>query len=83
MNAASTVRVLLFARLRREAGWSDATFDVPEGSTVAELAETIRRSSTALDLSGCMCAVDERYASPDVRLHGGETVAFLPPVSGG
>lgn len=81
--SASTVRVLLFARLRREAGWTESTMDIQPGSTVSELVLRLGRSTPMLDLRGCMCAIDERYAAPDETLHGGETVAFLPPVSGG
>lgn len=81
---ATAVRVtaLLFAQFRVEAGRQRVELELPDGATVRTLAERIERD-LGLRLRGALCAVDERYADPDRPLEGGETVAFLPPVSGG
>lgn len=77
-----TLRVLLFASLGRQAGVRELDLDVPPGCTVAEAAAVLR-SRVPLELTGVMCAVNERYADPSSQLADGDVLAFLPPVSGG
>lgn len=76
------VTALLFAQFRVAAGRQRLDLELSDGATVRTLAERIE-SEFELDLRGALCAVDERYSDPDRPLVGGETVAFLPPVSGG
>lgn len=80
---APTVGVRFFAQLRAAAGTSETTVAIEPGTDVRTLAERLETEYDGLSLRGTMCAVDERYADPATRLNGGETVAFLPPVSGG
>jgi len=82
-TTAATVAVRFFAQLRAAAGTSETTVAIEPGSDVRALAERLEAAYDGLSLHGTMCAVDERYADPATRLNGGETVAFLPPVSGG
>ncbi len=82
-TVATTVEVRFFAQLRAAAGTGDTTVTIEPGTDVRTLAEQLEAAHENLSLRGSMCAVDERYADPATRLHGGETVAFLPPVSGG
>lgn len=79
-----TVRVtaLLFAQFRMAAGRKRVEFELPDYATVRDLAERLERD-LGLELRGALCAIDEQYSDPDAVLRGGETVAFLPPVSGG
>ena len=79
----TTVTVRFFAQLRTAAGISQATVAIEPGSDVRRLAQRLEDEHEGLSLRGTMCAVDERYADPATVLRGGETVAFLPPVSGG
>lgn len=76
------IDVVFFARLKREAGLETATLEVPEGSSVRELAAQVE-ARYGLSLRGCMVAVNETYAQPDQPLRPGDEVAFLPPVAGG
>ncbi|WP_034385654.1 molybdopterin converting factor subunit 1 [Deinococcus sp. YIM 77859] len=76
------VNVVFFARLRRESGLETASLNMPEGSTVRELAAQVEQTY-GLSLRGCMVAVNETYAAPDQVLQRGDEVAFLPPVAGG
>ena len=76
------VSILLFARLKREAGTEAAQIEVAEGTTVRELAREVERRY-GIALAGCMTAVNERYATPDTALSPRDEVAFLPPVAGG
>lgn len=83
MSDVASVTVLFFAQLRLAAGDAKIGLTVAPGTTVAELARRLESERPGLDLRGSLCAVDEAYAEPLRPLCGGETVAFLPPVSGG
>jgi len=86
VSAAATdvaVEVRFFAQLKAATGVDATQVTLPAGATVRDLADRLEATYDALRLTGSMCAVDEAYAAPDTPLQGGETVAFLPPVSGG
>ncbi|WP_027460731.1 molybdopterin converting factor subunit 1 [Deinococcus murrayi] len=76
------VHVVFLAQLKREAGLEMASLEVPEGSTVRDLAAKVE-AERGLSLRGCMVAVNETYARPEQVLAAGDEVAFLPPVAGG
>ena len=80
---AAPVTVLFFARLREAAGVERLNVPLMSATTVADLAHGLERERPGLRLAGSLCSVDERYAEPRHLLRGGETVAFLPPISGG
>ena len=75
-----SVTVRLFAGLREQAGWSERSFDVPEGTRVVDV-------WALLDLGaqprGLLYAVNHEYAVEDRVLVSGDEVALIPPVSGG
>lgn len=77
------VRVLLFANLRDAAGCSEVELELPEPASVRTAAEELQRRLDAVQLRGVMCAVNERFAAPTTPVNEGDTIAFLPPVSGG
>ena len=77
-----TVTALLFADYRTRAGRAELGVELPDGATV-RAAATIVAERTGIELSGAMCAVNERYSTPEHVLEPGDRVAFLPPVSGG
>ena len=64
--ATITVRVLLFAHLRRQAEASEFMAELPLGATVRDLAERLQHSG--LNLRGCAAAVNEMYAALDTCL---------------
>ncbi|GGL04065.1 molybdopterin converting factor subunit 1 [Deinococcus radiotolerans] len=76
------LKVVFFARLKRETGVEHGTVDIPEGSTV-RMAAPLIEEQFGVSLRGCMVAINETYASPDAVLTSGDEVAFLPPVAGG
>lgn len=76
------ISVVLFARLRREAGLSSLQLPLPQPATVRALAASVE-AQTGVSLRGCMVAVNEAYADPEAPIHDGDEVAFLPPVAGG
>ena len=77
--------VLLFGHYREIAGGEPIELEVPEGETVRSLAN--RLSEAYPKLSGietyCRFALNEEYATLDAILTEGDTVAVLPPMSGG
>ncbi len=79
------VRVKLFAMLRERAGTGDIVQELPEGSTVGDLWDELRRryaGIAAVELK-LLHAVNREYVAPGHRLADGDEVAFIPPVSGG
>jgi molybdopterin converting factor subunit 1 len=79
------VRVLLFASLREAVGAGELALALPSGARAsAVLAELQRRWPERRQLiERCALAVNEEYANPDLSLRDGDTVAVIPPVSGG
>lgn len=80
------VRVLLFGRLRDQAGWRERAFD-PAPATLAALKALLTAEDAALGLAldgpGVQAAVDRAIVRGDAPLASGAEVAFMPPMSGG
>jgi len=76
------LKVVLFARLKREAGLEQLSLPLPVPPTVRAVAAQLE-AQYSLNLRGCMVAVNEVYADPDAAVQDGDEVAFLPPVAGG
>ena len=79
------VRVRLFAGLKELIGQQDITVDLPEGASVGDLREKLRRDIPRLAsfLPSLVCAVNEEYRLTEYPLHDGDEVALIPPISGG
>jgi molybdopterin converting factor subunit 1 len=79
------IDVLLFASLRDLAGTDRLPLELGDGATVAAAAAALveRRPELAPALGAVRFAVDEEFAPADRVLQGGETLALIPPVSGG
>jgi molybdopterin synthase catalytic subunit len=78
-----TVVVLLFASYRHQIGVRQLALTLPDSATVRDAAKRLEADYPDLSLKGALCAVNERYVSPDTALQEGDTLALLPPVSGG
>ena len=79
-----SVTVLLFASYADALGTSSLRLEIEEGSTVAHLLGQVRGRAVGHALPpDPMIAVNERYASGDLALCAGDTVAIIPPVAGG
>jgi molybdopterin converting factor small subunit len=79
-----TVTVLLFASYADAIGRPTLDLVLPAGATVGDVVHRV------VSLPGGdrvppapLVAVNERYASLDQRLAGGDEVALIPPVAGG
>jgi sulfur-carrier protein len=77
--------VLLFAQLREAIGRDRLTIELDVGATVADALELLMRDHDIVrDMRGGIAvAVNERYQAQDTQLHDGDTIALIPPVSGG
>ncbi|MGA2847641.1 MAG: molybdenum cofactor biosynthesis protein MoaE [Terracidiphilus sp.] len=79
------VRVLPFGVLKDWLGSAEATVELPEGSTVAELLRHIRSNQSLQPglWQGIAVSVNAEYATVTHVLRQGDEVGLLPPVSGG
>src|SRR5947209_6182151 len=71
------VTVRLFAGLRERAGWSQKEVDA------ATVGDVWRELDLGDEPDGLLYAVNKEYAERDTELADGDTVALIPPVSGG
>jgi len=79
------IKVLFFASCRDIVKAREMELEVPDGAPAGEvlnrLCETYPRLS---DLRGRMAlSVNEEYAPAETALRPGDTLALIPPVSGG
>jgi molybdopterin converting factor subunit 1 len=77
------VRVHVFAAYREAIGARQVDVDVPTGSTVGDVWQTLRDKYPGLRTPRPAAALNEEYAPLDTPIQSGDEVAFLPPVSGG
>lgn len=81
------IQVRYFAALREALGAAEA-LDVPPGSTLGSLRDTLtarsaRHAEVLARGRAVRCALDQRLCAEDALLADGAEVAFFPPVTGG
>ncbi|AXF56940.1 molybdopterin converting factor subunit 1 [Salicibibacter kimchii] len=76
------IQVLLFARVQEEVGTDRLEADAA-GKSIKELKRWMEDRYPVSSLSRTMTAVNEEFANDDEVINEGDTVAFIPPVSGG
>ncbi len=79
------IRLLYFHRAREAAGRSSETADLPARATSTDaLAWAVNQHPALAPIRSILrVAINEEYAPIDRPLADGDTVAFLPPISGG
>ncbi len=79
------VNVLLFASLREAAGTDQISLELPHDARLSAVWPRLKERFPQLSgwESSLAWAVNHTYAKPDEPLQDGDTVAALPPVSGG
>lgn len=79
------IRVLYFQNVRKITGIAEESLDLDGAPTVGDLAEELagRHPGLRETLTSLLFAVNETHARPADRLSGGDTVAVMPPFSGG
>ena len=81
-DSAQTVKVLLFASLREQAGWSDRR--IPLNAVAVSSAREIWDRLELGDLPQVvLVAINQEIVSADHPVHAGDELAFLPPFTGG
>lgn len=76
------IKVLLFAELQERIG--KTSLEIPmEETNVQQLKEKLESDYPELQLTGVMTAINEAYAKDEDVISAGDTVALIPPVSGG
>lgn len=76
------INILLFAHLQEIAGEENLKIEATS-ITVSELKSKLTQEYGLKDLQNVMVAVNEEYANNDDTINNGDTVALIPPVSGG
>ena len=79
------VKILLFATLRQAAGVPSVRIDIPDEAAVADVRSALMKQYPALAglFQQSLAAVNQQFASEDLKLVKGAEIAFFPPVSGG
>ena len=75
-------KVLFFAHLRDAVGEESIEMEA-NGKTVAELKQQISETYDIQKLDTVMVAINEEFAPDSEIIQDGDTIAFIPPVSGG
>ena len=75
----------MFASFREAVGSGTLAWDATEGATVAEVVTALRERYPGLGPAAekALLAVNQEYVGADLRLHDGDELALIPPVSGG
>ncbi|MFD2213080.1 MULTISPECIES: molybdopterin converting factor subunit 1 [Bacillaceae] len=76
------IKVLLFAHLQEKIGTDNIVIE-KNSLTVKELRDFVSQTYEVGSLENVMVAVNEEYALEEDLVQAGDTVAFIPPVSGG
>ena len=80
-----TVRLLYFASVREATSKSEDSIDIPLDTTCTQLLALLSTSYPLLLslLADVSTAVNEKYVESTTILHHRDTVAIMPPISGG
>ncbi|MFD2567183.1 MoaD/ThiS family protein [Pseudotenacibaculum haliotis] len=78
------LKVLLFGISTDLTGENTLDLELNKNASVADFKDTLQRQYPKLtQLNSYAIAVNESYANDDTQLHENDTVAVIPPVSGG
>jgi molybdopterin synthase sulfur carrier subunit len=78
------IKLRYFASIRELVGAAKGEIELPEGSNVDGMLETVKRYYGRLrDMDRILVAVNGEYVDPGTHLVNGDVVALFPPVSGG
>ncbi|MFD1017843.1 molybdopterin converting factor subunit 1 [Thalassobacillus hwangdonensis] len=76
------INILLFAGLQEKVGKESVQLDI-EAGTIQSLRKQLKENYQLDEIDTAMAAINEEYATDESTVTLGDTVAFIPPVSGG
>ena len=76
------IKILLFAYLQEDVGKSQLEIELDQ-ITVSQLKQYLHSLYNLPQLDQVLTAINEEYAEDVDVIKSGDTVAFIPPVSGG
>ncbi|AZV47937.1 molybdopterin converting factor subunit 1 [Bacillus halotolerans] len=76
------INILLFAGLAEKAGTSTLEIDM-EQATTDDIKAVLKEQYGLESIDTAMIAVNENYVKENTSVSSGDTVAVIPPVSGG
>lgn len=76
------INILLFAHLQESIGESKLSVDLSD-YTVGQIKEWMETQYPQVSLQHVMTAVNEEFAIETTVVKEGDTIAFIPPISGG
>ena len=78
------IKLLFFGITTDLMGTSNLDFEITEASTVVSFKKILKEKYSQLEnINSYAIAVNESYATDELVLKEGDTVAIIPPVSGG
>lgn len=79
------IKVLFFAQLKDAFGTGERTMEVQQGVTVGEFVQILFKESEASRLKALpmLYSINEDFVNENQELKNKDTLALLPPVSGG
>jgi molybdopterin synthase sulfur carrier subunit len=79
------IKVLYFSSIKDKLKKNFEEIDIKEKATVKELINVLKEKYPQIkeNLDKALVAVNEEYADDETVLKEGDTVALIPPVSGG
>jgi molybdopterin synthase sulfur carrier subunit len=75
-------KVLFFAHLRDSVGAEEVVMNAA-GKTVAKFKAEVTATYKLAKMDAVMTAINEEFAQEDEVIKDNDTIAFIPPVSGG
>lgn len=76
------IHILLFAHLQEVVGESKLAVELSD-ITVGQLKAWLEKQYPQLSLQSIMVAINEEFATDTTMIQSGDTIAFIPPISGG
>ncbi|WP_341299459.1 molybdopterin converting factor subunit 1 [Lysinibacillus sp. FSL H8-0500] len=76
------IHILLFAHLQEVVGESKLAVELSH-ITVGQLKTWLEKQYPQLSLQSIMVAINEEFATDTTMIQSGDTIAFIPPISGG
>ena len=77
------ITILLFANLREEVGSEQLVIIEKREMNVYQLKKWLKDNYHLQSLDKVMVAINEEFVTNEDNVKAGDTVAFIPPVSGG